>query len=55
MEVDEVDPESLEILKRKIEVVDKLLKHKEKIEGRNAELTTENLLKETMISSLKVR
>ena len=54
MEADEVDPESLQIMKRKIEVVDKLLRHKDKIEGKNAELTTENLLKESMITSLKV-
>ena len=45
---------SLEIMKRKIAVVDKLLKHKDKIEAKNSSLVTENLLKENMIRSLKV-
>ena len=51
---EEVDPENFEILKRKIAVVDKLLKHKEKLEQTKTELTTENMLKENIILNLKV-
>ena len=54
MESGELDSENVDILKRKITVVDKLLKHKDKLEAIKAELTTENLLKDNIIISLKV-
>ena len=46
---------NLEITKRKIAAMDKLLKHKNKLEAKNAELVTENLLKGNMLQSLRVK
>ena len=54
MEETEESSENFEIVKRKIAVVDKLLRNKEKLEQAKSDLTTENLLKDSLIADLKV-
>ena len=54
MEETEESSENFEIVKRKIAVVDKLLRNKEKLEQAKSDLTTENLLKDGLIADLKV-